>query len=105
MESRLLPQILKHNIPNQRRDIGNQEIPQSEYVMERNGQRLPPLIRRVELSHQQVGIEQKDNEANLDHSTHECTVRLMNFRHSVHTPILQSLTRSGAPCSRQLHRR
>ena len=69
MELEFCPQKLNENVANQRRDRSDLEIGTGENVRKGPKQAiLLPQARAFKFSHQQIRVEQEDNEPNLDQS-------------------------------------
>jgi hypothetical protein len=66
-----IPEIFKHNKPNQRGNYRDQKIRAGKYILQRKHKALARPIGRRKLSHQKIRIEEKDNEHDFNHSSPE----------------------------------
>jgi hypothetical protein len=62
-----LAQLLEHYVPNECGDEGDYEVGGSEDVVESEGHAFAVGVGGSELAHQQIGIEQEDNENDLNY--------------------------------------
>src|ERR1017187_8413104 len=68
-DSGLFAQVLECDVADGCGDDGDGEVLDSEDVVEGDGEGLAGAVDTVELAHEQVGIEEEDDERNLDHRT------------------------------------
>src|ERR1039457_61945 len=62
-------QVFEDDVADGCGDDGDGEVLDSEDVVEGDGEGLAGAVDTVELAHEQVGIEEEDDERNLDHRT------------------------------------
>ena len=67
---------IEHNIPNQRGNRGNKKIRAREDIVQGERQTFPRSIGDSKLSHQEVGIEKKDDERDFNY----CSTKLAEPR-------------------------
>src|ERR1039457_5628447 len=68
-DSRFSAQVFEDDVADGCGDDGDGEVLDGEDVGEGDGEGLAEAVDAVELAHQQVGIEEEDDERNLDHRT------------------------------------
>ena len=62
-----LAQVLEEDVADGGGGDGNGEILEREDVVQRDGEGLARAVSAVEFAHQEVGVEEEDDEGNLDH--------------------------------------
>jgi hypothetical protein len=79
-------QILEDGVPDQRRANGDRKIFDGEDIVDRNGEGFASSAVDVEFAHEQIRVEKKDDERDLDHGSHKRVMTLAGcglFRHTV----------------------
>jgi len=62
----LFAEVLKDDVADGGGDDGNCEVPDGEDVVEGDGEGFTAATGAVELSHEEVGVEEEDDESDLD---------------------------------------
>jgi hypothetical protein len=63
--------MFKDNIPNQSKGYRDKEIHSREYIVQCERETLSPTIGSGEFSHQEIGVEEKDDERDFNHCSPE----------------------------------